>query len=315
MKVIITGALGHIGSYLIRDLSQSLEIDEIIIIDNFLTQRYCSLYDLPTQGCPIKFLNLDVSKDSFPANLLAKNDIVIHLAAITDATSSFDKPEAIWQNNLEGTRRVTDQVGEVGARLIFPSSTSVYGVQNQLVDENCALDALKPQSPYAECKLKEEEVVSRLIRQGSQSFICRLGTIYGTSSGMRFHTAVNKFCFQAALGLPITVWRTALHQHRPYLGLDDCCRAMRHMLTSQPNTLEAGLYNVLSGNHTVNDIVDTIREFVPGLDVQFVDSAIMNQLSYKVSAEKLKKTGFEFTSQLKVNIESTISLLSGVSYV
>ena len=37
----------------------------------------------------------------------------------------------------------------------------------------------------------------------------RFGTISGTSSGMRFHTAVNKFCLNAALNEPITVYKTA----------------------------------------------------------------------------------------------------------
>ena len=38
---------------------------------------------------------------------------------------------------------------------------------------------------------------------------------------MRFHTAVNKFCLDASLNLPITVYNTALHQFRPYLSVQD----------------------------------------------------------------------------------------------
>ena len=41
-------------------------------------------------------------------------------------------------------------------KLIFPSSTSVYGTQSKIVDEECTIDDLKPQSPYAEVKLIEE---------------------------------------------------------------------------------------------------------------------------------------------------------------
>ena len=44
--------------------------------------------------------------------------------------------------------------------------------------------------------------------------ILRFGTIYGVSSGMRFHTAVNKFCYQAAFNKPLTVWKTALNQKK-----------------------------------------------------------------------------------------------------
>ena len=35
----------------------------------------------------------------------------------------------------------------------------------------------------------------------------RFGTIAGLSRGIRFHTAVNKFCLNASLNLPIPVWK------------------------------------------------------------------------------------------------------------
>ena len=57
--------------------------------------------------------------------------------------------------------------------------------------------------------------------------ILRFGTIFGISPGMRFHTAVNKFCFQASIGEPLTVWRTAYDQMRPYLYLNDAMKAFR----------------------------------------------------------------------------------------
>ena len=38
----------------------------------------------------------------------------------------------------------------------------------------------------------------------------RFGTIAGVSKGMRFHTAINKFCFNAALNEKILVYKTAL---------------------------------------------------------------------------------------------------------
>ena len=47
----------------------------------------------------------------------------------------------------------------------------------------------------------------------------RLGSICGTSPGMRFHAAISKFCYQASIGQPLTVWETALKQKRPFLSL------------------------------------------------------------------------------------------------
>ena len=46
MKVLITGALGHIGSELIKKLPLSLDISKLILIDNFSTRRFCSLFNI-----------------------------------------------------------------------------------------------------------------------------------------------------------------------------------------------------------------------------------------------------------------------------
>ena len=47
MKILITGGLGHIGSYLIKNLNKLKKVKEIYIIDNFYTNRYSSLFKLP----------------------------------------------------------------------------------------------------------------------------------------------------------------------------------------------------------------------------------------------------------------------------
>ena len=49
----------------------------------------------------------------------------------------------------------------------------------------------------------------------------RFGTIAGVSPGMRFHTAVNKFCLHSSINEPIEVYKTALNQYRPYLSIRD----------------------------------------------------------------------------------------------
>ena len=47
----------------------------------------------------------------------------------------------------------------------------------------------------------------------------RFGTIAGVSKGMRFHTAINKFCLNASLNEKIQIYQTAYNQYRPYLSL------------------------------------------------------------------------------------------------
>lgn len=310
MKIVVTGAVGHIGSHVVRDLACQFPGAEIMMVDNMMTQRFPSLFNLPDIG-HYRFVEGDVTTmDLRP--LLDGAYAVVHLAAITDAAGSFDKAAAVEANNYTATLKVSEACAETGVRLLALSSTSVYGTQNNLVSEDCSPEELKPQSPYAEIKLKEEELVQRLgAEKGLRAISCRFGTIFGVSPGMRFHTAVNKFCWQAVRGQPITVWRTAYDQKRPYLDLADAGRAISFII--RKDLFDGRVYNVLTTNATVRQIVDTIREFVPELEVAFVDSRIMNQLSYEVSCQRFKEQGFAFAGDLRRGIGQTISILRGAN--
>jgi nucleoside-diphosphate-sugar epimerase len=109
------------------------------------------------------------------------------------------------------------------------------------------------------------------------------------------------------MGQPITVWSTAYDQKRPYLDLFDAARAIAFII--RKDLFDGRIYNVLSHNATVRQVVDTVREFVPDLQVSFVDSKIMNQLSYEVSCERFMAEGFAFAGDLRRGIGETISLL------
>ena len=306
MKIIVTGAIGHIGSYIIRDLGKNFPGADIIMIDNMMTQRFPSLFNLPSNA-KYHFIEGDVSQMDLKSVFVGAN-VVIHLAAITDAAGSIDKAEELEANNYQSTLRVAKACIEVGARLIALSSTSVYGTQKDQVDENCSEIDLQPQSPYATTKLKEEELITNLVnKEGLKAIHCRFGTIFGASPGMRFHTAVNKFCWQAVMGQPITVWTTAYDQKRPYLDLLDASRAIDYIIKN--NIFDGKIYNVLTHNSTVREVVNTIKEFVPDLKIEFVDNRIMNQLSYEVLCDRFKSKGFVFSGCLKKGIKETIDLL------
>jgi len=304
-RILITGSLGHIGSGLIHSIVPD-EFKEVRMIDNLSTQRYASLFNLPKR-VGFTFIEDDILKADMTA-LTQDVDVVVHLAAITDASSSFERREEVEQVNYEGTKRIAQACLENNASLLFPSTTSVYGSQSEVVDENCPIEELKPQSPYAEYKLKSEKMLKEIgLRQGLKFVTCRLGTIFGTSIGMRFHTAVNKFCWQAVMGRPLTVWKTAMDQKRPYLGVDDAVEAIKFI--TEKNIFDGEIYNIVSSNNTVRDIVDSITESIPETFVELVDSEIMNQLSYNVLAKKISHLGFKSKSRLSKGIQDTISLL------
>lgn len=310
MKLVVTGALGHIGSFVVRDLATHFPNAEIVMIDNMLTQRYASLFNLPAAG-NYRFVEADVTKADL-APIFKDAYAAVHLAAITDAAGSFNRAAELEANNFTATSKVAEACTVSGTRLIALSSTSVYGTQASVVSEDCTAEELKPQSPYAETKLKEENLVTSMAAEGRLKAIsCRFGTIFGSSPGMRFHTAVNKFCWQSVMKQPVTVWRTAYDQKRPYLDLTDAARAITHIIRN--DIFDGRIYNVLTLNATVRQIVEAIRAFVPDLDVTFVDAAIMNQLSYEVACERFRATGFTFAGDLSRGIGDTVSLLKSAN--
>ncbi|MFC1764319.1 NAD-dependent epimerase/dehydratase family protein [Planctomycetota bacterium] len=306
MNIVIAGALGHIGSQVVRDFSRMFPSAQITMVDNMMTQRYCSLFNLP-KAATFHFLEADVLKVDLDT-IFAGADVVMQFAAITDAANSFHNQEAVEYNNFNTTARIADVCAKTKTPMLHMSSTSVYGTQSDVVDESCAENDLQPQSPYAETKLKEEKYLQALSEESNLRFvICRCGTIAGTSPGMRFHTAVNKFCWQAVMGVPLTVWRTALHQKRPYLSLDDAVRAFQFIIKNE--LFDGQIYNVLTENLTVFDIIESIKKHVPDIDIRYVDTKIMNQLSYDVSNSKFTELGFEFVGSIQQSISDTIALL------
>lgn len=308
MRIVITGALGHIGSRLIHGLRPG-DFDEIVLFDNLSTQRYCSLFALP-EAVPFRFIEGDVRSTDLD-RAFSGADIVVHLAALTNAALSLSDEDRMEAVNFEGAAHVAAACARQGCRMLLPSTTSIYGAASGTVDEDCPVAEIQPHNPYAATKLRAERMLQSLREtDGLKYFVGRFGTIYDTSVGMRFHTAINKFCWQASLGQPLSVWRTAMDQSRPYLDLDDAVRAIRFAIAR--DLFDGRVYNVMSQNATVREVVALIREVVPEVAVELVDSPIMNELSYAVSTERFRRRGFAFRGDLRSGIRRTLALLSGL---
>jgi len=311
MKILVTGGLGHIGSQLIRKLPEY--VSEIIVVDNLLTQRYCSLFDLDRK---IKFLEKDISD-------LSEFDLkdihaVIHLAAVTNASESFSEKEQIKIKdvNIDKTKQFITLCKKIEVPyFFFPSTTSVYGAPVDIVyeDDNSVVN---PQSPYAESKIEIENFIKKTLGKHTRYIILRFGTIFGASTGMRFHTAINKFCYEASIKKPLTIWKQNYNQTRPYLGLNDAVRSIIHFLSSEENKLQAyhfnTTYNVVSENHKLKDVVQIIDDVAGDIIVNMVDTPLVNQYSYIVSDDKIRKTFFKPEDSLKSAIKNTFDLFKGL---
>ena len=139
----------------------------------------------------------------------------------------------------------------------------------------------------------------------------RFGTIAGVSKGIRFHTAVNKFCFSAATNEPISVYKTALDQYRPYLSIKDAFKVFKFCI--EKDFFKNDIYNALSGNFTVRQILSKIKKYKKRIKIKYVKSEIMNQLSYHVSDDKLKSRGLILKENLDKDIKNTLEILKNIS--
>ena len=309
MNLLVTGSLGHIGSYIVENVHKIKKIKKTFLVDNFESNRFYSLFNLGKKN-NLKFFFRHIDKKN-GLNGFKNIHYVIHCASITNAEKSFERKKEMYKNNIKCLKNVIKFCKKNNSKLIHISSTSVYGKQAEIVDETCENRFLKPQSPYAEIKLIEE----RMLKKESKNLkyiTFRFGTIAGVSKGIRFHTAVNKFCFNASQNQEINVYKTALNQYRPYLSLRDAFSAFKFSIEN--DFFKNDIYNVLSGNYTVNQILQKIKKFKKNIKIKFVSSKIMNQLSYHVSNKKIKHAGLNFKSKIDQDITDTLMLLRNKNF-
>ena len=305
MKILITGGLGHIGSYLLENIDKIKFIKKIYIIDNLSTNRYCSLFNLPKTNKKIYFYQKDLSLKNALKNF-KKVDVVLNLASLTDAEGSLKIKNKIYRNNLGIFDNILRYCKKNSSKLIHISSTSVYGEQRGLVDENC--EKLKPKSPYAEIKVKEENI----LKENKIRFVSyRFGTISGVSKGMRFHTAINKFCLYSVLGKPLPIWKSMMNKPRPYLSLRDAFKVIK--FTIENNFFNNETFNILSENLTLKKIIGYFKKYKKTIKIKYEKSKLVNQYSYRVSNEKFTRKALLLKSNIYHDIKFTLKMFRNIS--
>ena len=307
MKILITGGLGHIGSYLLENINKIKFIKKIYVIDNLSTNRYCSLFNLPKTNKKIYFYQNDLSLKNALKNF-KKVDVVVNLASLTDAEGSLKIKNKIYKNNLGIFENIIKYCKKNSSRLIHISSTSVYGEQRGLIDENCR--KLRPKSPYAEIKVKEENILKK--NKNKIKFITyRFGTISGISKGMRFHTAINKFCLYVVLGKPLPIWKSMMNKPRPYLSLKDAFRVIK--FTIENNFFNNETFNILSENLTLKKIIGYFKKYKKTIKIKYGNSKLVNQYSYKISNEKFTRKALLLKSNIYHDINSTLKMFRNIN--
>ncbi|WP_243544707.1 NAD-dependent epimerase/dehydratase family protein [Pseudodesulfovibrio tunisiensis] len=296
--ILITGASGYVGAA----LTQALAGAECRLV---LASRSGKAWQPHEARADIRQIRSDFHGSGAWFSAAGVPDAVVHLAANTDATHSFACREELEQCNFGYTRCMADLCVKAGVPLLHLSSTSVYGSCKTEVREEDEAE-IHPQSPYAECKRGEELFLARRAeRDGLRFAVLRLGTIFGVSPVMRYHTAVHKFCQQAVRGEPVTIWSSAMHQRRPYAYIGDAVRAIRVILAQ--DAFDGRIYNVATATHSVDDVLGAIRRVVPMLDVRLVDHLIMNDYSFGVNCDRIRELGYRPEGDLTSEVAGIVA--------
>jgi len=293
MKLAVTGALGHIGSKLIHALKPG-EFDEVRLIDNMATQRYPSLFNLPT-GVPFNFIEADIMKADLD-KLFSGIDAVIHLAALSN--DPIGNLNEAWTREINGeaTIRLARLAKQAGVqRFIFSSSCIMYGLsQAAVVDESAPL---APQTEYARSKVDAERALSQLADERFSPTFCRNGTVYGLSPRMRFDTVLNDL-----MGSAFTTGRVVIHSDgtpwRPVVHVEDVARAFQTVLEAPREVIHNEAFNTGSDNlnHQIRDLGQIAAATVSGCELEIVARASADQRTYKADFGKFRRTfpHFEF---------------------
>ena len=91
----------------------------------------------------------------------------------------------------------------------------------------------------------------------------------------------------------------------------DCVNAINFF--SAKRLFDCQVYNIVTSNFTVKNITDLIRKYIPDIQISFVDSPIMNQLSYEVSCEKSQALGLIYNDNIEESVQKTLLKLRNVN--
>jgi len=175
-KVLVTGGAGFIGSHLVERLVA--EGVDVTVLDNLSTGRMENLVNLLADRQP-RFVRGDIRDNDAVCDAVEDVDAVFHLAAVTSVPFSVEHPKDTFEVNVDGTRSLLEACLRAGVeRFVYASSCAVYGEPKYLpIDEG---HPLSPVSPYAESKLKAEQLCREYHETyGLKTTVLRPFNVYG----------------------------------------------------------------------------------------------------------------------------------------
>jgi nucleoside-diphosphate-sugar epimerase len=302
-RMLVIGGAGYIGSALLpKLLARGYQVR---LLDLFLFGM-----DPITKvvGNPnLEIIHADFRHVDKIVQAMKGVDDVIHLGAIVgDPACALDQ-ELTVEVNLMATRMIAEVAKGSGiSRFCFASTCSVYGANDQMLDER---SELKPISLYAQSKLASEKVLLHLADEFFSPVILRFGTVYGLSGRTRFDLVINLLTARAIVDGKITVFGGG--QWRPFLHVDDAAVALLKAVEASPDLSHAQVFNVGSNeqNYQLGEAAQIIQSLVA--QVEFVDmGADTDFRNYRVDFTKITKMlGFIPRWTLQEGVKQVIAAL------
>jgi nucleoside-diphosphate-sugar epimerase len=229
------------------------------------------------------------------AKMLANVDAVYDLAGLSNDASAEISPELTRSINFDGGVHLARTAKEAGVRrYIYSSSASVYGhgVRDRLTE----VDECRPQTLYAESKLKVEEALNKLADTEFKVVIFRNATVFGLAPRMRFDLAINIMTLRAWKERTIYIMGGG-EQWRPFVHVSDVVRALMLGLEADAEAVAGEIFNVGgdSMNYQIQQLAQFVLDVIPNVTIHRIPDD-PDKRTYNLSFAKIKqRLGFEPT--------------------
>lgn len=254
-QVLVSGGAGFIGSHLVERLVGAGAT--VRVLDDFSTGRRHNLAAVEPE---VEILAGDLLDPALRRRACAGVDTVFHLAGLTSAPESVERPADFERVNRAGSLALFADAAAAGARRsVFASSAAVYGRNGFGRPVAIEGEEGEPLSPYAAAKAAVE-------RQAPGVVSLRLFNVYGPRQDPRGpYAAVVAACLESArAGRAATVFGDGL-QTRDFIHVADVVAAFLAAASAPAARVEGQAFNVGSGRATtILELVGALRRLLPG---------------------------------------------------
>ena len=257
MKFVITGGAGFIGSHLAKYLVKNNH--EVIIIDDLSRGSLDNIEEIKNK---IEFHNVDVSNYDEVLSVIDTPDGIFHQAALASVPQSFKEPEKYHKVNVIGTENIFKIGKKFGAKVIFASSSSIYGDKTQFpIQEDVEK---KPLNPYGQTKLDDEKIASTYAAEGLRVIGLRYFNVYGIGQNPSYAGVIPKFIERLSEHKPPIIEGDGTNV-RSFTYIDDVIRA--NFLAFESD-VDHTFFNIATENMTsINELAEIMIK-ISGLDLK-----------------------------------------------